>query len=190
MTKQHASREQIVQLIRAGMSNRRIHQELNCCRRAVAAIRRELGIATFSRTVSVADQLKRHCTPADGDGHVLWTGALSTSGTPRLRLNGGEIPVTHVMFKRRTGRKPVGQVRSDCGVKGCVAPAHVLDDIERRTVRLQMRALYGLVGPWVLCAHCGSDWESEGRVEDSLDLYCRRCATDRTRRNRAERRER
>jgi hypothetical protein len=98
-----------------------------------------------------------------------------------IRHLGREIPAAHVAFERRTGRPPVGTCRADCDVQHCLTPGHVMDDLERRTVRLQLRALSGLTGPWDVCTQ-GHSWDAHGRVEPDLTLYCRRCNTDRANR--------
>lgn len=186
MSKQHPKHDRIAELIAAGMSDRAIWVEVAGSRHTIAKIRRQLGVGVFQRLVPVAEQLATKVGAADADGHQLWTGALTSGGAPRLRLNGGEVPVSHVLFEQRAGRRPSGHVRPDCGVKGCVAPTHLMDDTERRKVRLMTRTLLGHYGPWDTCRMCGGDWDSFGRVDDQLRLYCTRCSTNRKRRNRGK----
>lgn len=189
MSKQHPNHDRIVAMVLEGKSNHGIHAELGGCRKAIARIRREVGVDTFSRTVPVAEQLKAKVAPADADGHQLWTGALTSGGVPRMRVDKADVPVSHVIFEQRTGRQPVGQVRPDCGVKGCVAPGHLLDDTERRAVRMMTRVMLDMPGPWSECRRCGGDWDTFGRVDDKLRLYCTRCTADRAQRNRKKGRE-
>lgn len=184
MSKQHPSHNRIVELIRAGKSDRSICERLRVSRKYIRQVRLDSGVEVFSKTRSIEDQLARFCSVEGPDGHVWWTGSVSTSGVPRVRINGKETPASHAIFERRTGRKPQGYVRTDCGLKHCVAPRHLMDDIERRKIRLQTRALLGYPDHWTVCPACGSDWETEGRVEDKLTLYCRRCTTQRAQRNR------
>lgn len=184
MSKQHPHHDRIVTLIRLGKSDRNIYDRLKVSRKYIRQVRMETGAAPFSRTQSVDEQLARFMSAPGPGGHVWWTGSTSHSGAPRIRSAGKEIPAAHAVFEQRTGRKPEGQVRSDCGMQHCLSPGHLMDDLERRKVRLQTRALLGYPDHWAECPACGSGWEDEGRVEEKLTLYCRRCVTERSRRNR------
>ena len=183
MRKQHPHHDRIAELIRAGKSDRSIYDRLKVSRKYIRQVRADAGMAPFNRTKSIEDQLSRFTSVPGPDGHMWWTGSVSTSGAPRIRINGREVPAAHAVFERRSGRKVQGQVRSDCVLKHCVAPGHLMDDLERRKVRLQTRALLGYPAHWDTCPVCGSDWDDEGRVEEKLTLYCRRCATERKRLN-------
>lgn len=184
MNKQHPKHDRIVHLIKAGNSDRKIHDRLKVSRKYIRQVRIDNGVAPYSNTSSVESQLDWFTSAPDPDGHMRWSGSVSSSGVPRVRSGGKEISATHAIFERRTGRKPQGQVRPGCQVKHCVAPRHLMDDLERRKVRLQVRALMGYPDHWDECPACGSSWEDEGRVEEKLSLYCRRCTTERSRRNR------
>lgn len=173
-----------MELIRAGKSDRSIYDRLKVNRKYIRDVRENMGVAPFSRTKSLDEQLTRFMSTPGPDGHVWWTGSVSTSGAPRIRIGGKEVPAAHAIFERRSGRKGQGQVRADCDIKHCVAPSHIMDDVERRKVRLQARALLGYPDHWTECPTCGSSWDDEGRVEEKLSLYCRRCTTERSRRNR------
>lgn len=178
----HAKHDAIVRLLREGRTDKGIASELKVDRRAAARVRRMLGMGPRTNATTAGDKLDRFSTEQDVDGHVTWTGRRSRSGTPQIRHLGKEIPAAAVAFIRRTGRPPVGSVRSDCGTLHCVAPAHVLDDVERRAVRMHERALYGLEPqPWTECPQ-GHGWDAHGRVEPDLTPYCRACNTDRARR--------
>jgi hypothetical protein len=184
MRKQRPYRDRVIQLIEQGASDRSISERLKINRKYVSDVRAELGVAPFTWVRSIDEQLAAYCSIAGPDGHVWWTGSVSgSSGAPRIRVRRKEVPAAHVIFERRAGRPAVGQVRADCGVKHCVAPSHVMDDVERRKVRLQTRALLGYPDHWKTCSTCGGDWDAEGRVEEKLSLYCRRCATERARIN-------
>lgn len=121
----------------------------------------------------------------DAAGHVTWTGRRGHHNRPIIKHDGRHIPAAAVAFELRTGRPPVGMCRADCDVRHCMAPDHVLDDIERRAVRLQLRALYGWDAPWDVCPKAGHPWDEHGRVEPDLALYCRACNTERARSSRA-----
>jgi hypothetical protein len=186
MKKQHPQYERITEMIEQGRSDHRISDLLRVNRKYIANVRAELGADPYSRTRSVAAQLAAYSSTPDPNGHVWWTGSVSTSGSPRIRIGGKEVPAMHSVFELRTGRPAVGQVRADCGLKHCVAPSHIMDDVERRRVRLQTRALLGYPDHWQTCPACEASWDEEGRVEEKLSLYCRRCTTQRKIRNRKE----
>jgi hypothetical protein len=131
-------------------------------------------------------KLAAHSSQPDAAGHVTWDGRRGHHGRPVIKHQGRDVPAAAVAFEQRTGRQPVGICRADCDVRHCVAPDHVLDDIERRTVRLQLRQVYGWDKPWDVCPSAGHSWDEHGRVEPDLTLYCRACNTERARRTRTE----
>lgn len=134
-------------------------------------------------------RLDRFIGEPDAAGHVEWNGPRN-QGTPVFKLSGREYSAAAVAFERRTGRKPVGTCRADCGVKHCIADSHVQDDLERRSVRLQLRALEGLEAPWDVCPKGLHSWSEYGRVEPDLTVYCLACNTERARKSRANRKAR
>lgn len=131
-------------------------------------------------------KLAEHSSQPDDAGHVAWSGRRGHHNRPILKHQGLTIPAAVVAFEQRTGRKPVGMTRADCDVRHCVAPDHVLDDIERRAVRLLERQLHGWEAPWDVCPLAGHPWDEHGRVEPNLTLYCRACNTERARRTRTK----
>ncbi len=133
---------------------------------------------------SLRAKLARYSSPPDAEGHVLWTGKTGPADRPLIRFRRRDIPTASVAFEQRTGREPQGMCRAECGVRNCVAPTHVADDMERRAVRLQLRDLYGLDAPWVTCPKGLHGWAENGRVEPNLTLYCRACNTNRARTSR------
>lgn len=134
--------------------------------------------------LSPAEKLAGRSSEPDQDGHVMWLGSRGHHGRPVMKHLGKDLPAAAVAFELRTGRKPVGTTRADCDVLHCVAPAHVLDDIERRHVRGQQRAVHGLDPvPWDECP-AGHGWDVHGRIEPDLTPYCKQCTTDRARRSR------
>jgi hypothetical protein len=181
----HPKHDAMADRVREGLTDLAVARELNADRRAVARVREILGIAPMRNGTEAGDKLDRFSLER-GDGHVTWTGRRGKSGVPQIRHRGREIPAAHVAFERRTGRAPVGMCRAECeGVEHCLTPEHVMDDLERRTVRLQLRELTGLDGPWEVCPE-GHPWATEGRVEPDLTIYCRQCNTDRARRTRGK----
>lgn len=192
---QHPKHDQMVVLLRQDLTDSAISAQLHCDRRAVARVRKLIGLPVKTNATSIQDKLDQHSTEPDADGHQLWTGRRSMSGAPTIRHCGKELPAAAVAFERRTGRKPVGTCRASCADADgnalyCVAPAHVQDDLERRRDRMTERAMIGLAAaPWTDCPKCGADWDTHGRVEPSLDAYCKNCTTIRAQRSRAARQE-
>lgn len=180
----HPQHDEIVEAIRSGLSDPKAAAGLGVGRSVVRRIRHRLGVKPFSAVVDTARRITTLTTDPDADGHVLWTGSVSTAGVPVVRFGGRDVAVARVVYERRTGRAPVGIVKADCGVRGCVAPAHIVDEIERRSVRLLLRNVQGLCAPWDACRTCGADWNTHGRVDSELKLYCRTCNTARRARSR------
>jgi hypothetical protein len=137
---------------------------------------------------TLADLVARHSGPPNAAWHVEWTGRRDSHGRPIVKHADREFPVAALVFQQRTGRKPVGTCRADCDVRHCVSPTHVVDDIERRTYRLQLRKVYGWAAPWDVCQQ-GHSWEEHGRVEPDLTIYCKQCGTNRSNRLRAAERD-
>ncbi len=179
----HPKHKTIASMVLKGRTDTAIAADLHLDRRTVAAIRAELGVAPTTNSTTKEAKLNRFSTEPDPAGHVLWTGRFGTSGSPIIRHLKRDYTAASVAFERRTGRKPVGTCRADCGMTNCVADDHVEDDIERRTVRLQLRALHGREAVWDECKD-GHSWEEHGRIEPNLTPYCRRCNTERARRSR------
>lgn len=186
-TYRHPQHDAIAAGIRAGKTNAAIAAELHVDRRAPARVRSLLGLPSKTNSTTPASKLERYSEPGSG-GHTSWTGRRN-HGTPVIRHRGREMPAAAVAFEQRTGRAPVGICRADCGVDHCLTPEHVVDDIERRTIRGQERALHGLEPqPWDTCPS-GHGWGEHGRFTPSLAAYCRACNTDRKQRSRAARQE-
>lgn len=129
-------------------------------------------------------KLEQRSSAPDAAGHVVWSGRRGHHDRPVIKHLGKTWSAAAVAFEQRTGRAPVGICRAECDVRHCVAPDHVQDDTERRTVRLQLRAVYGWPEPWDVCPQAGHPWGEHGRVEPDLSLYCRACGTGRARRTR------
>lgn len=175
----HPKHREIAHLIRQGATNRDVARELIVDHRAVARVRTMLGIPPKNNATSAEDKLNKYSSPPDQAGHVVWLGRTGPWGTPVIRHRRTDLSAAAVAFERRTGRPPVGVCRSDCGMKQCVADAHVLDDLERRRIRMQERALHGLAPQlWDVCPN-GHGWDEHGRVESDLTPYCKACHADR-----------
>lgn len=183
----HRRHDEMARLVREGLTDTAVAAQLKVDRRAVARVRQILGMSPMTNSTSMADKLDRFSDEPDAQGHVRWNGRRGTGGAPAIRHLGKELPAAAVAFERRTGRRPVGICRADCGVKHCVADAHVMDDLERRHVRGQERAVWGLdPKPWDECPE-GHGWDAYGRFEPDLTPYCKQCNTERAARSRAAR---
>lgn len=184
----HAKHDDMARLIGEDLTDLAIARRLHVDRRAVARVRKILGAPVKTNSTSMYDKLDRFSSEPDAAGHVTWSGRTGASGTPTIRHLGKERPAAAIAFERRTGREPVGTCRADCDVPHCVADAHVMDDLERRNVRQQLRALEGLAPtPWDACPE-GHDWDTHGRLEPDLTPYCKGCNTLRAQRSRDARR--
>ncbi|MEW2127071.1 hypothetical protein AB0891_25460 [Streptomyces sp. NPDC007259] len=133
-------RPDIVELLRAGLSDRIIAQQVHTHRRKVRAVRVDLGIpapqpgpapsspeATFWRRVQPTD-----------DGHLLWTGLARQIGSGEQRTS-----VYQLAFRIRHGRPATGHVRTGCGRRNCVHPAHVQDQPMRQELNAAYAAIFG-----------------------------------------------
>ncbi len=81
------------------------------------------------------------------DGHVRWHGYVdSTSNTPLVCSQGKRIPAPRAAFLLHHGRQPVGKALPTCGMKGCIAGAHLSDrpmrDANRRA-DVAFEAIFG-----------------------------------------------
>jgi hypothetical protein len=184
----HPRHSEIAQLVRDGWKDSAVAAHLGVHNRAVTRVRDIEGVRHHDNSTTEVAKLDRFSAPVSG-GHTGWTGRRSTSsGTPVIRHLNVQIPASHVAFERRTGRPPVGMVQPECGHKHCLTPAHVSDEIERRNVRGQERALYGLDPvPWTTCPKDVHNWEEHGRFQPNLTPYCKGCNTERAARVRAAR---
>ncbi|WNI19138.1 helix-turn-helix domain-containing protein [Actinacidiphila sp. ITFR-21] len=117
---------------------------------------------------TIEEKWRARTVPVDG-GHLMWTGA------PDMRWQGGRHKASHVAFTIRTGRQPVGYVRPDCGMRGCVLPEHVDDQPGRQRTRAQLRTLRGLGDRPALCAQ-GHHQDVHGRLDQYGKAYCNVCS--------------
>lgn len=185
-TRRHRLHDLIVAAIEAGGTNVGIAADLGCNKRAVARVRTIIGHEPHPRTTTPLQKVAARSV-REGD-HVGWNGRRGASGAPSIRIHDTSMPATHVVFQDRAGREPVGIVQSECGFPHCLNGWHLSDEVERRRVRLQERALYGMDEPWDICPKGLHDWDTWGRIEpSSLSLYCAKCNTERAARSRAAR---
>jgi hypothetical protein len=73
----------------------------------------------------------RHTSPSTG-GHLVWIGAK----TPIFQ--GRQLTPNQVAFMADRGREPKGPVHRTCEVRGCVQPAHLVDNRDRHRQRAKV----------------------------------------------------
>lgn len=184
----HPKHDAIAELVLAGEKDRAVAAQLGVHNRAVTRVRDILGVKHHNNSTTKEAKLERFSTSPDADGHVGWTGRIANAGAPAIRHLKVQIPASHVAFELRTGRPPVGIVKAECGRAHCLAPTHLSDEIERRNVRGQERALYGLEPvPWSTCPKGTHEWDEYGRFQPNLTPYCKGCNTERAARTRRAR---
>lgn len=139
-------RPDIVELLRAGCSDREVARRLNVDNRTVAAARTTLGLPRHRPGIHPAsspqDLFRQRTHPVPG-GHLEWTGYRTNAGTPFFRWNKTGYTATRVAFVMHYGRNPIGYVKPGCGVSGCVTPAHMEDQPMRDQLRTQLANIFG-----------------------------------------------
>lgn len=173
----NATRADIIAMLRDGHSNKRISTELRCDKTRVRRIRNELGLPQYVRpeeTRTIEDKWRLYAQTVDG-GHMQWTGERSTnSHLPLVSFKERHYSAAAIAFRIRTGRDPEGYALADCGLKHCVAPAHVEDEAGRRRNREQLRYLQG-GRPLPKQCKRGHDQGEHGRMSPDGHSYCETC---------------
>lgn len=172
----NATREEIVRALRTPRSDSAISRDLRCDRHRVTAIRKSLGLPPVpQQPLTLQQKWATFTRPADDGGHVEWTGERQKSnGTPVMRYREKPYTAARVAFIVKYGREPVGYVFAECGVRHCVAPAHVDDEPGRLRAREQLRFLTGRGEPRETCA-AGHDRAEHGRYGGDGRPYCAAC---------------
>jgi hypothetical protein len=133
------TRAAIVELLRAGHSDRAIARQVHVRNTHVGEIRAQLGLPAHKAGPTPAgsyeDLFWRHAQPTD-DGHWIWPNATANV---RIGHEGPKQTASRIAFRIRYQREPVGQVRPGCGRRGCVHPGHVED----QPMREQYAAIFG-----------------------------------------------
>lgn len=136
----------VVELLRQGLPNTDVAKAAGMSTGSVALRRKRLGIPPHPRRRKVAPSLQAAFearTAPTTDGHLTWTGGLSNKGTPIFSHLDKPYWAYAVAFWIHNGRWPTGQSGPDCGVRQCVAPAHIEDEVTRRRNRAVYAALTG-----------------------------------------------
>lgn len=190
--KQHPHYDWIVTMLRDGASDALIRRTVPGVHgRTLPPIRAALGLPRSPgvRTTKEA-KLTKFSTAPDENGHILWTGRRDNGGQPEIRQLNHPVPATHVAFEVRTGRPPVGLVQPECGMQACVAPDHMSDRLERRSLRMVERSMHGMPPkPWDVCPQGLHDWDEHGRIQPNLRYYCGGCNSARNARVRDAKKE-
>ncbi|MDG4535279.1 hypothetical protein [Streptomyces sp. AV19] len=170
----NATEEEIIHLLRAGLSNTAISRQLRCDRHRVSAIRHRLGIPEVRRQPLTLEELWAARVRPAGGGHLEWTGQRASGGTPILRRWPKTYSAAGIAFRIKHGRDGTGHVRAECGHRHCVAPDHVDDTITRTRLREQLWYLTGGVERPAQCQH-GHDQSEHGRYGTGGRPYCNAC---------------
>lgn len=142
-------RQDIAALLQSGMSDRAITLELHVGHKTVARTRAALGLPCRPggpKTAPLAELFDQRTRDA-GNGHLDWTGTVRR-GIALLtytdRADGKrQDSARRIGFRLLHGRDPVGNITSDCGYEGCVAPAHLEDRPMREKNRTTFAAIFG-----------------------------------------------
>jgi DNA-binding XRE family transcriptional regulator len=172
--------DEIADAIRQGLSDPAVAKRIGVARKTVTRVRKIEGLPAFTVARTVA-QIFLEDARTEDDGHTYWDGCRDTGGAPQIRFEGRYLRASHVAFETFHGRPPVGYVKADCDVPHCLTPSHILDDLGRRKLYMQLRTLEGLYGHWDACTACGADWDTWGRVQPNLQIYCGACSLRRSR---------
>ncbi|MGW3417034.1 hypothetical protein [Streptomyces phaeochromogenes] len=158
----------IVALLRTGLSTREIRDQTRADYGRIAYIRRRHKIPVPKYrppTRTIAEGLALH-TEHDGDGHLRWTGPMR-GRTPMLFAEGERYNARAVVFRRHWNREPTGYIRTTCELGGCIAGAHLADDMARTTGLTAAAAVTHLIQGGA------SDWEIVRRLGTSTSHISR-----------------
>jgi hypothetical protein len=139
-------RPDIVELLRAGCSDREVARRLHADTRIIAATRTTLGLPRHKPgryPASSPQDFFRKNTRHLADGHMEWTGHRNNCGTPVFFWNDDRYTAGRVAFVMRHGRAPVGMVLPGCGRHRCVAPDHLMDQPMRQRLNSLAAAIFG-----------------------------------------------
>lgn len=137
-------RDDIVKLLNEGHSNTEIARRLHTDKHRVATIRQELGIPRWEPTTALTlEQAWSARTEHIDGGHMRWTGYLREGTCPVFRHRDVDYAARRVSFLIANGREPEGRVLAGCGLRQCVAPAHMEDQPMRTRLSSQVEAIFG-----------------------------------------------
>ncbi|WP_051878904.1 hypothetical protein [Streptomyces sp. NRRL B-24720] len=139
-------RNDVADMLRAGHSDSATAKALHTDAKAVAAIRRTLGIPSHkpgrAAASSPQELFLERTRPVDG-GHLEWNGYRTNDGTPFFRWKKQGFTAGRIAFVMQHGREPIGRVRAGCNYEGCVAPGCVEDQQMRNKLNSTFNAIFG-----------------------------------------------
>lgn len=173
-TRLHPKDAEIRELLHQG-SSEAIARQLKVDRGAVRRIRGLVGVPSPDPQPLSLEEKWQERTREVEVGHLEWTGErVGPSRTPVMRYRGKSYTAAAIAFRQRTGRDPVGQVKAECDMRQCVAPAHVEDEPGRTRLREQLRLLLGK-GERPKSCRRGHDQAEHGRLLPGGVAYCSLC---------------
>ncbi|MEV5140325.1 hypothetical protein AB0K71_06050 [Streptomyces syringium] len=179
--------DEIAALLRQGLTNTAIAQQLPVSRQQVAQARRDLRIPDVPRQKSTLEEKWGARTQRVEGGHIMWTGERSASGSMVFWHCSKSYTAHRVAFLIKHGRWPVGVARTSCAYRGCVAPDHTDDEVGRRRTYEQLRYIAGYSAPPATCVH-GHDQGEHGAFTAEGHSFCRRCQVAHNRKAKERRR--
>lgn len=175
-------RDAEIRALLAEHSSNAIALLLGVDRAVVRRIRSEAGIpyVPVEQARTLEEKWASHTQPVD-DGHLKWTGERrKATGTPVMRYKDGNYSPAAIAFRIKHGRDAEGYAIADCGLKHCVAPGHVEDEVGRTRTREQLRYVTGGRERKPFCVH-GHDQAVHGRYEPDGTAYCEACKVEQKR---------
>lgn len=142
-------REDIAGMLRAGHTQIHIVRTLHVAPITVQRTREALGLPAPKPgprpPASFEDVFRAYATPAE-DGHVRWTGAVSSSNVPAAWMSNKFRSAYRIAFELHHGREPIGRVKVACGTPVCVAGGHLEDRQIREANRRADNAFDAIFG--------------------------------------------
>lgn len=124
--------QQVADLLLQGDTYEQITIKVGVSQPTIVRIRRSRNIPVTIRPPqparTVEQALALHAQPY-GDGHVRWMGPHA--GRMPILYAGGRFNARHITFRAHHRRAPVGYVVGGCTVAGCLAGAHLTDELIR-----------------------------------------------------------
>lgn len=143
-------RADIAELLRQGVPQMQIARQLHVAPTTVQKTREALGLPAprcgRRHTYASLEDAFRHGAEPTEDGHVHWTGYRDKDGTPRVCYRQQPQAAPRVAFLLHHGREPVGKALPTCGVKGCIAGAHLADRPMREANQRADKAFTAIFG--------------------------------------------
>ncbi|MFF9554551.1 hypothetical protein ACF1DY_01785 [Streptomyces albus] len=171
-------RRDVADLLRQGLSDRRISEQLHVDAKAVAATRKALGLPKHrpgrAPAASLEEAFWARTEPVEG-GHLRWTGTRGRHEAPIVCFRGRRVSAYRVAFGLSHTREPRGHCSPGCGYPGCVAPEHVDDDLDRTRTRAMLHAVQGRQVQGDVCKR-GHEAAEHRRYTSTGRAYCGACS--------------